>query len=688
MDSFVTRPQHSSPPSATHIPSIPRAPALPQFRDNRSAPSYVPPANEPELEPARLKSLLPRDAGRYSQLPATSEVVESRRPRPSRAYRRESSDPVKPTVPHTPGRIRSSTEGSGPTLLEIATWIDEGRYKEAITAVNRATSAGSTGGPEFAVLRARALAGAGYVDQAVDALERLENEPLLEPELRAACARLFVELGSPERGLRQARRALEAEPSHPAIRQTFALAAVRVARRTPNEALVHKAEQALGPLPRGREGLRPALHLALKACILCASGDPERAIAIAQRALGLDSRSPDALAAVAEASARLGHAHDAQKALARLTELSPDEAEVVAGHLTRYGIPTGVSRAPGERSATGAPAAPAPLWSAIEIEHFAGHRSEAMRAVESSAQDTVRRTSRSASQSGLTALGTIAASFLTTAPVLSSFAPYDLSLWSLRRLEAALSVLYGPERRPRLPTDDAALVLLAGAYLGEALRLAHGGRWEGAIANVDNARVVVQGKQFHPFRIVASRLHQGERAGIGDAVRSAVQTGGGPPWQSRIANPIAPPAPWSPDPWPRPSQIGVIGRSLSRSPIGRFCHDLAESSLDRSTSSLVALDTYLALVAPVAAPRDPDAAWTRRVAVLVGGYLGETLREVVGGDWAYGVDAAEEARAFHLVLSRNVEATPVAHVLERVIGERSSSLVDYAKTLIARVGRG
>jgi hypothetical protein len=291
---------------------------------------------------------------------------------------------------------------------------------------------------------------------------------------------------------------------------------------------------------------------------------------------------------------------------------------------------------------------------------------------------------KSASQSGPSAIATVAASFLTTTPVFSAFAPYDVSLWSIRRVEAALDVIYGGERRPRGPEGDAGIVLLVGSYLGEAVRLAHGGHWEGHIADVDSVRVSASQKHFYPFRVLSTRLRQGRRASIAEAL-AGVATGTDP-WRARIPNPIAPPMPWAPQAWPRPSEIGRLGRSIGKSPIGNFCEEFAEGALDRTTSSLISLDTYLELIAPRNAPPDPDAAWTRRVAVFVGGYLGETLRGLVGGEWVYGVDSADDALAFKLQLRGSATAMPVAHVLERVIGQRSSSLVDYAKTMMRRAG--
>jgi hypothetical protein len=286
-----------------------------------------------------------------------------------------------------------------------------------------------------------------------------------------------------------------------------------------------------------------------------------------------------------------------------------------------------------------------------------------------------------------TAVATIGASFLTTSPVLSSFAPYDASLWSVRRLEAALDLVLGREGGETLSATETGLVMLLGTYLGETLRLAHSGRWEGRAADLDSAKVVMGEQEMYPFRVLAARLHHGRRTALDSSVHVGAPRPGSDPWRTRLNNPVAPPAPWAPSPWPPPSQIGALGRSLSQSPIGRFCEEFAEGPLDRTTASLIALDTYLDLVAPRGAPIDPDAAWTRRVSVLAGGYLGETLRELVGGEWIYGVDAADDALGFRLRLRGTTEALPVAQVLERVLGERSSSLVDYARTLMRRAGR-
>jgi tetratricopeptide (TPR) repeat protein len=666
------------------IPDIPRAPGLPQFRDNRAPPSYAPRPDYVEPEILRGKSLLPENAGRYSEKPAASmDVVDPARRRRSRAPRnpsaaggqRQHGEPV----PETPERIRSASPPKNaaplPTLFEIASWIDEGRFRDAVAAINRA---GASAGPEYAVLRARALAGAGYADQALQLLEEIDRRPSLEPELRAATARLFVELGDPGRALEIARQALDADPERPLIRLTYALAAVRTYRTNHDTALLGRAEAALEKFA-AREGPLPALYLALRASIQAGSGDPQRAISMAQRALGLDGKSADALAAIAEASARLGRVHDARQAWSKLAEASPADGEVVAALLSHARTASGAAMV----AAKDAP----PLWTPVDLQLAGGQNIEALRGLERAAQSALRRVTKSVLKEDFTATATVAASFLTTSPVLSSFAPYDASLWSIRRLDAVLGLLAGRDGGGVLSPHDTGLVLLVGCYVGETLRLAYAGRWEGRTADLDGAKIVIAERELYPFRVVAARLHHGRRASLESATQVGAPRPGADPWQARIANPVAPPTPWSPNAWPPPSQIAALGRSLSQSPVARFCEEFAEGPLDRTTASLIALDTYLDLVAPRGAPVDSDGAWTRRVSVLAGGYLGETLRELVGGEWVYGADTADDALGFRLRLRGTTEALPVAQVLERIIGERTSSLVDYARTLMRRAGR-
>src|SRR5262249_36606802 len=161
---------------------------------------------------------------------------------------------------------------------------------------------------------------------------------------------------------------------------------------------------------------------------------------------------------------------DSRQAYARLSEVAPGEARALSMGILRTSEDAPAPERSPQRQE---------LWAAVESELARGHRADAIAYAEDMAGDAARRMSRAGSQSGPTAIANVAASFFTVTPVLSSFAPYDQSLWSVRRVEAAVDVLYGGERRQRVPTDDSSLVMLLGAYIGETLRLANSGHWEG-----------------------------------------------------------------------------------------------------------------------------------------------------------------------------------------------------------------
>jgi hypothetical protein len=330
---------------------------------------------------------------------------------------------------------------------------------------------------------------------------------------------------------------------------------------------------------------------------------------------------------------------------------------------------------------------PSGVWPSTEVAVVSGDRHIAVEAIETLATEHVQRMSKTA-QSGLTAIAAMASTFLTTAPVLRAFAPFDSSLHSIYRIEAALNVLYGPARRPRLKSDEAAMILLLGAYLGETLRLAHGGRWEGKVTQLDSARVVGGQKDWKPFQVVAARLQQGRRAAIGEALGVALASRTGAAWSSRLANPLAPPTPWDPRQWPRPSEMEQLGRAMSRSIVSQYCEQYAHGPLDRSIPSLGAIDAYLDLVAPVDAVKEPDGAWTRRVAILLGAYVGEVLRATTGGQWLSSIDYAVRPDDYRLLLHHRVEATPVAAVQRRIIGENSERMLQYGKNIVREAARG
>ena len=125
-----------------------------------------------------------------------------------------------------------------------------------------------------------------------------------------------------------------------------------------------------------------------------------------------------------------------------------------------------------------------------------------------------------------------------------------------------------------------------------------------------------------------------------------------------------------------------MAEELSRSIVSRYCEQYAGSPLDGSIASLDALDCYLSLIAPPALRSDAAAPWTTRLALLAGAYLGEVLREALGGEWVEPRTTALEPDSYRFRLSRGVIVTPVSLVLERLVGTRTTPIRHFANQLV------
>jgi Flp pilus assembly protein TadD len=693
-DDVIGRKSHVS------LPSIPRAAPLPQFTPppdqleeavRAQQPPEValeleaPPLPEPPPPPAPRAAPHIPDAGRYSEAPSAGEVVG--------AGARRSEPPGRPSEPPALGtrpEQRSAEEifvRSGPppaddaaatlTLFEIASLLDRGQAREALAALERLGSVDA----EVALVRARALAALARKDEALDLLRRLASAPLLDPELRAGVARLQLELGRPADALSQARRAHRDDPEPPMVRLTLAWAAVRALKSGGDPRLAELADDLLARL-KTRSGPRPELIPALRAALIAPSGDAERAITFAQRALKLDHQNVDALSAIAIASARLGRAHDARQAWLRLFDASPDEARSIAPLLAEHGVEVANVEAaarPGT-SVTGDDT----IWEPVETALLEGRGRHTMVVFEELARDTLASIA-SEHRTDLPTIASVAASFFTTAPVFRDFAPFDQSLFGLARIDAALGVLYGGEPRHALPSDDYGALVLIGAYVGESLRAPHGGVWVGGLSNLDAARVVSEAGEWHPFRIAKAGLRQATSIASDDMLTATLAHPGTEPWGHRLPCPAAPPCPWDPEPLPDPSRIDAIGRALSRSVIGAWCERFAEGPLDRSIASLGALDSYLGLVAPSRGTRAGDEPWVRRVAVLTGAYLGEVLRSAAGGEWIRGEGESLTPASYRVLLGTSSEAAPIEQAFAR-IAHHGMPLMEYASRVVRRAG--
>lgn len=676
---------------------IPRAPLVPRFTPRTGTPSYAPstplaPRFDTPVEPPPVPSLNntmrgvgpqiteanPRDAGRQErermptvtakaglplipslEIPAINTV--STLPPP------ESSEPPQPVTKPIEKRSGAySVRPQAPSLFEIAAALDAGHPARALELSEQVSAENS---PELGLLAARALLALGERVRAGVQVERVLRSPTLEPSVRASAARVLLELGRIDAGLEHARRALREDLSDPLAQVTCAWALTRSLRRRGQRALAAEAEALLSGV-RMSDGPVAALVLALRAVLAAENKDYARALNLAQSALGQDPRQADAIAAIALASAALAKPGEAERAQKRLRELAPDEA--MANEAT-------IARHTGAHEPIAAPSSSTNPWGDAEVSLCAGDAAPALAELTRAAKESLRGLSRRGGAELWQVLASQAARCLTDLPVFRQFAPYDCSLFSVERLEAALGLLCGSgETRPHA-LDEAALQLL-GAYVGESWRQAFGAEWQGVTAFPFSARIEGIGLSVRPCERVRDRIERGVALGI--ETPHSMHPGADPLGNS-VPLSMVPPSPWDPEAYPSVTELSALGRSLKASVIGLYCERALGLPLDHSISGTVAIDRYVALLAPLKAPPDPEAGWSRRTALLLGAYLGEVLVDAVEARW----EPRSKLQAlddYRLLLPHGNVATPVLRVFERLAGRRLSPLSEY----VARLASG
>jgi tetratricopeptide (TPR) repeat protein len=673
-------------------PGIPRAPLLPRFTPRENVPpSYAPP---PDLDLSGLDLELPRDprwslASDTVSAPPPSSTHEPRiKSPPPAALELGQNDSLQ--LPIGQRNTAPSPGAPGPSELElpsvflIATWLAERDFERALAAVEKL---GPESTPELSLLEVRALVGLGRKGAARRSLDRLCRAPLLDPDLRAAVARLLIELGDLDRAEAQARRAHTEDPASDLTRLTLAWAITR----SDSWLLSPRSGSELGELleefsPEGSP--LPALGFALRALALLQTS-PEAARQAADTALTLDAASHDGLAVAALVAIKQSRTADAKRLYQRLLEVDHHAADELAATLGNLGLQVGRHAAPARASlppaASVKPAAPPNPPSAIATPQAGSPWDERERrlslgdgkaALFDFEQGLSRKLEGVQVRSGATELSqaaVIAARYLTESPVTRHFAPYDMSLFSIARLDAALSLLYRSGVGPRTELRARALLGL-GAYAGECLRQAYAGEWLGTTGDMMRLHIEGQGLCFAPFKDIDARLQSGRPLDFGE---SPVPHPGAEPLGQRVTLSLAPPTPWDPATWPPASQLPELGTALKDSPVGLYCA-ATELPLDLSFASLRSIDRYVTLLAPPLAPPDAEGGWVRRAAVLVGSYLGEVLRATHGGSWET-PRGDLRAEAYRIVLPRGAKALPVVAAYERLSGRRLEQPSDYAR---------
>jgi hypothetical protein len=245
--------------------------------------------------------------------------------------------------------------------------------------------------------------------------------------------------------------------------------------------------------------------------------------------------------------------------------------------------------------------------------------------------------------------------------------------------------LYGSEPRSVARSETDPPMRLLGAYVGEALRQSYEGRWRRGGTRIDDERVFTTEAEWRPYQALLGRLTAGTPLDLGGAAGAALAHPGAEPWTHRSATPLAPPCLWDPAPWPPPESMPDLAHALSRSVVSRYTELCAAGPLDLSMASLASIDVYLALIAPPKAPPpESDTPWVRRTATLIGAYVGETLRAVVGGEWSKGSGETLGEGSYVLELDSGEVIRPVQDVLSRVLGDTKTSIVDYTGRVIRR----
>ena len=650
-------PARTGPGRGTSMPEIPRAPILPRFAvPENTTPSYAPRARSASLQFELELELpeTPRDTIRQAEPePPPSSKRSTRAPPPS-----EKERPTLPDGPPTTPEGPPTTPEGPPTARDPNTVPPEALVRSP--------------GPESMLERARTLWDQGGHENALAHVERLERAPLLDPELRVDCARFLIEVGEPERAVIQARQASQDDPGSPLIQLILGWALVRAARRSPNHETIDQADSVLRQM-RAKPGPIPALAQALRASILAEKGDPERAITTAKLALKLDPGAVDAEAAISLACARLGRLDDAQAAWERLNELSAEEAERLSDRLEQLGVALKDGESTSARNASSA----VRLWDKVEVELFSGEQALTIGAFERGAARELRGLVGESATDAIPLLATMAAGFFTTEPVWRHFAPFDLSLGSIARVEAVLDVIYG--RAPREPLSQSAYpaqVMLA-SYVGECLRQGYGGQWVGSLASPETVFVDSNHTRFAPFHELRLRLEQGKPLLFEGAEGRSTRVSGPP-----IAIPVTPPTPWDPAQWPSPRMLPRLGLAFSQSVVELYCAEFGGGPLDRSATGLHSLDHYVNLLAPRNARPAVGARWVERASVLIGAYLGEVLREAVGASWRDVIGPPIGPESYTLILPDGSTTHPVTQAYDRLSGRTTDLLSHYAALII------
>jgi hypothetical protein len=318
------------------------------------------------------------------------------------------------------------------------------------------------------------------------------------------------------------------------------------------------------------------------------------------------------------------------------------------------------------------------LWDPLEVALTRGERTALLSEWEKRTRHASEALGYSPSASNIFKSSEAAARCLSSAPGLTHFGPFDFSLYSLARLEVALDLVYGPV--PTLAASDRAVWLVA-AYVGETLRHAYRGAWHLDDTAPYDGKIVTRKGQFSVFRNVEKRLRLGSPLGIDEFIERDSNKAG-PEWKALRELQLQVPTPWGNGRWPSVAEVERLGRAMPYSVVSLYCKHYGGAPLDGTLSTLSALNRYLLLVSPPAAPvRELDPLLTR-TGIFIGSYVGEVLRKSLGGFWQKPstpplMKDSDLGAPDYVVMAGRVATRPIATVLERLSGASQQPILEY-----------
>jgi hypothetical protein len=261
-------------------------------------------------------------------------------------------------------------------------------------------------------------------------------------------------------------------------------------------------------------------------------------------------------------------------------------------------------------------------------------------------------------------------SFLARTPVTRHFAPFDLTLDSVERLDAIVALLVPPA----ITTGYYALRLFLSVYLGECVREASGGSWEGTLAEPEGAAVKRDSERYVPWIKVGEAFGEGRplRKDAGPPPHPAAE-----PADEVVSVLSTTPTPWDPKPWPSLVEAAELTRSLASSTLGVWAARCLKVPLDRTPASLVALDRYVTLLNPRGSAPGNALGWVRLAAVLTGSYVADLLCLHAGGRFSENDAAPLGPLRFEVLLPDGNAVYPVLFAYDRLSGKKAGTFVKF-----------